>query len=265
MERHVPELPGHRSLAVDQLPVQEQADADPLRDRDSEQVADVLGMAAEPELRERAGVGGVLDRRRQADRCLDQCLEIHRSPAEVRREDQASAAIDAARQAHADAVALDAGMGRAERRHGPGEMLHEHGRLGGGRPRRLFDEAGVHGAEPDGRPLGSKVDRQDAGAIGIEVQQTGPTSSGGAAHGLGDPALADQLIDNGGHGAALKAGPAGEVGARHRGKPADEAEGDPAVDLAGRFARRHLEVGQVDFAHCELCLRFELYNRRAKI
>ena len=40
----------------------------------------MLGMAAEPELGERAGIGGVLDRDRQLDRFLDQRSEIARCP-----------------------------------------------------------------------------------------------------------------------------------------------------------------------------------------
>ena len=39
-----------------------------------------------------------------------------------------------------------------------------------------------------------------------------------------------------------------QIGARNGLMPANQVEHDAAVDVAGRFARRHLKIGQIDFS-----------------
>src|SRR6185436_10917663 len=82
VQRDVPELTRARVAAANQLAVYEQADADAFGDRDRDEIADVLRVAAEPELREGAGVGGVLDGDRQLELLLDQRAKFDRSPAQ---------------------------------------------------------------------------------------------------------------------------------------------------------------------------------------
>ena len=120
------------------------------------------------------------------------------------------------------------------------------------RPRRLHDEPGIDARQAHSRHLGPDVHRHDAGSLHVEVQEPRPSSAHGHADGaFGHPALLDQLADDRGHGAALHARPAGEIGPRHRRIAADDVERDAPVDLARGFAGRDLEVGEVDLAHGE--------------
>ena len=61
----VAKLAGHCLTALRQLAVDEEADADPLRDGDGNEMTDGLGVPAEPGLSERAGVRRVLEHDRQ--------------------------------------------------------------------------------------------------------------------------------------------------------------------------------------------------------
>ena len=92
VERDVAELAGHRVGAVHQLAVDQESDADAFRHRDGDEVADVFGVLAEPELGQRAGVGGVLEEDGQADDRFEQGPQVHGRPAQVRREHQAALA-----------------------------------------------------------------------------------------------------------------------------------------------------------------------------
>ena len=69
---------------------------------------------------------------------------------------------------------------------------------------------------------------------------------------LVDPALDDQLVDDGRDRAALEAGLAGQIGTGQRLVPANQAERDSTVDLARRFAGRDLKAREVDLAHAHL-------------
>ncbi len=89
----------------------------PFRDRDRQEMPDVLWMPAEPELGQRAGIGGILEDDRQTDRGLEKRGEVNVTPAEVRREHEAARRIDASRQAHAHAFAHDARMRALHGRH----------------------------------------------------------------------------------------------------------------------------------------------------
>ena len=109
------ELAGHRSGAMHQLSVEQQPDADAFRHGHRDDVADVLGVTAEPEFGQRTRVGGVLHVHRQPDGGLDHLRELHRSPAQVRREHQSAAVVDAPGQADAHALAQHARMGAAQR------------------------------------------------------------------------------------------------------------------------------------------------------
>ena len=95
------------------------------------EVADVFGVPPEPELRQRAGVGGVLDHDGQLEPLLEQRPHVHVTPSQVRREDQAPLLVRAAGQAHADAFEEDARMRAAEPAHRPRDRVHPRFRIRG--------------------------------------------------------------------------------------------------------------------------------------
>ena len=82
-------------------------------------------MPAEPELGQRAGIGGVLEHDRQADRGLEERREVNVTPAKVRREDEAAGRIDASRQADPHAFAHDARMRALHGRHRARQLPNE--------------------------------------------------------------------------------------------------------------------------------------------
>ena len=246
----VTELPGHRMPAVHELPVHEHAHADPLRYRNCEQMPDVLGVPAEPQLRQRARVRRVLHRDGQPDGRFDERAEIDVAPAEVRREHQPAGRADSSRQADPHTLAHDPRVRASHGRHGAGQLAHERlGRMGRG-PRRLLHESGVDASKANRCRLRPQLHGHDARTLDIEVQRPGTPAARRRADGaFGHPALIDQLIDDRRDRAALQAGSPRQIRAGHRGMPSDEVERDATVDLAGRFARRDLEVGEVDLAH----------------
>src|SRR5438067_240728 len=67
----------------------------------------------------------------------------------------------------------------------------------------------------------------------VEREESGGTAPGASGHGaFGDPLFFDQLFDDGGDGAGLEAGGAGEVGARDGLLGTDDLEDDVAIDVA---------------------------------
>ena len=108
------ELASHRPGAVHQLSVQQQPHADAFRHRHRDDVADVLGVTAEPQLGECTRVGGVLHVHGQPDGRLDHLRQLHRTPTEVRREHQTAAVVDAAWKADAHPFAQHPRMSAAE-------------------------------------------------------------------------------------------------------------------------------------------------------
>ena len=114
----------------------------------------------------------------------------------------------------------------------------------------LHQEPGVEAGEADSRRPGPQIHGEDAGPLDVQVEEARPASAPDRrlAPSVTQPSV-DQLADDGRHRAALQAGSAGELGPRQRLVAADDVERDPAVDVAGRFAGRDLEVGEVDLAH----------------
>ncbi len=194
----VAELARHRLTAMQQLAVDEEANADPFRHRDRNHMTDAFGMAAEPELPERAGIRRVLEHDRQPARGLDQWREIDVAPAQVRCEDETPVVVNSSRQADAHPLANDARMRAPHRGNRASQPAYE--RLGGlrRRPRCLLDVAGIDAGQSDSRDLRAQLHRDDAGALDIETEERRLAVVcrivGGA---LADPALLDQLVDDG--------------------------------------------------------------------
>ena len=81
----------------------------------------------------------------------------------------------------------------------------------------------------------------------VEREEGGGPSARAARHGaLGDPLLLDQLFDDGGDSAGLKAGGTGKIGAGDGLLRADDLEDDVAIDVARIFARCELDIGEID-------------------
>ena len=130
------------------------------------------------------------------------------------------------------------------------QLADEQFRIAWRRPHRLRHEARIQACEADRRRLRPQIDADDPGALGVEVQESwAPSARHAADRAFGDPAFFDQLIDDGGHRAALQARSTSQIGARHRLQPAEKIEGDLPVDLASRFAGGNFEIGEVDLAH----------------
>jgi hypothetical protein len=202
----VPELAGHGASAVYQLPVQQQPHANAFRDRHGDDVADVLRMMSEPELGERAGVRRVLDAHRDVHGRLEFLLEVELSPSEVRREHEPALGVHAPRQADAHALAADPRVRAAHDRGSARQLAHELVGIARRRQRCLGPEPGVDARQSDGRRIGPQLHAEDAGAVGVHVQEARTSSTDGApCRAFRHPAFLDQLIDDGRHRAALEA------------------------------------------------------------
>ena len=141
-------------------------------------------------------------------------------------------------------------MSRPQARNRPRHRGHEDGRGSRRRKRALLLEARVDVRQADGGRLRPEVHPDDAGAIDVEVQESGASAARQPADGtLGDPAFLNQLIDNGRDRATLQPRTAGKICPRHRLVVPKEAQGNPPVDLTGCLARRDLEIRQIDLAH----------------
>ena len=244
------ELAGSRVAAVDQLSIQQQADADAFGDGDREQVTDVLGVAAEPELGEGTDVRVVLEHDRHAHRRFEHPPQIDLAPSEIGREDQAAGTIGAARQADAHTLDTHLRVSAPERRHGALQLRHESRRVLRRRPRRLHEEARVDASESHRRGLRPEIHGQNPGLLDIQMQEPRPSSAQGMTHRAFDhPAFFDQLIDDGRDRAPLQPRMPGKIGPRQRLVTPDEIQRDPAVDLSRRFTAGELKARQVDLAH----------------
>ncbi len=208
------ELTSHGVPAVEQLTVHQQADANTFRHGHGKDVPNVLGMPAEPELGQRAGIGGVLEHNRQADRRFDHRCEIHVVPAQVWREQQSAVSADPAWQADANPLADDARVRATHGGDGAREPSYERLRRVRCGPRRLLDEPGVDAAETDSRDLGTQLDGEDPGSLDIEVEESrAPAARRVADRAFRDPAFIDQLIDDGRYGASLQPRSPRQIGA----------------------------------------------------
>ena len=100
----VAELAGHAVLAAQQAAVGEDAGADAFGDVDGDDIVRAVAVA-EPDLGERAGVGGVVHLDPQAGGALDARVEAEHRPAQVGSEDELlQMQVRAAGQADADAL-----------------------------------------------------------------------------------------------------------------------------------------------------------------
>ena len=108
------------------------------------------------------------------------------------------------------------------------------------------EEASVEVDEGDDGLIGANVGDEDDHGV-VEGEEGGGAAAGWARHGaFGDPLFADQLLDDGGDGAGLEAGGAGEVGAGDGLLRTDDLEDDVAIDVTRVLARRQFDVGEVD-------------------
>ena len=247
----MPELARQRIGTVKQLAVEQQPDANPFGDRHRHEIPDIVGMASEPQLRECAGARGVLEHDRQVKLGLEEAAEIHLAPAEIGCEQQRAGLVDASGEAHAHAFVEHPAMRVAERGDSARKLSREVVRSRWCGPVRLHDESRVEPGEPDPRGAGSQIDRDDAGPLDVQVQETWTASARGDAAGgtFSDPPLANELIDDRGHGAALQAGSAREIGPRHRLMTSDDVERDAPVDVTRGLTGGESEIGEIDLAH----------------
>src|SRR5262245_47597002 len=228
-----------------ELTVHEQANADAFRHGDGDEVPHVIRLRPKPVLGQRAGVGGVLDNDWQLDSGLEQLLNVDWRPSEIGREDEASSVVHSTGEADAHAFTDDLRMRGAEAGDGLGHFGDECLRIAGCWPRCLSHEARVHAGEANGRHLGTQFHGENAGALDVQMEKPWPSSACDVTDGtLGDPAFLNELVDDGGDRAALKARVPGQIRARHRLVTPDEIQRDAAVDLPGGLAGRDVEVGE---------------------
>ena len=134
-----------------------------------------------------------------------------------------------------------------------GEPRREGLRRRRGVPLLLGLELRVEAGQADRRELGPQLDADGADPLGVDVQEARPAAAREEPElAFVDPALDDQLVDDGRDRAALQAGSPGQVGAGQRFVPPNQAERDSTVDLPRRLAGRDLEAGEVDLAHAHL-------------
>ena len=108
------------------------------------------------------------------------------------------------------------------------------------------EEASVEVDEGDDGLVGADVGDEDDHGV-VEREEGGGAAAGTAGHGaFGDPLFFDELLDDGGDGAGLQAGGAGEIGAGYGLLRADDLEDDVAIDVARVFAGCEFDVGEVD-------------------
>ena len=108
------------------------------------------------------------------------------------------------------------------------------------------EEAAVEIDEGDDGLVGADVGDEDDHGV-VEREESGGAAAGAAGHGaFSDPFFFDQLLDDGGDGAGLQAGGAGEIGAGYGLLRADDFEDDVAIDVARVFAGCEFDVGEVD-------------------
>ena len=97
---------------------------------------------------------------------------------------------------------------------------------------------------------GADVGGDDGAATGIDVEERGLASADGFAGGaLEEEAVAEEVGDDEGDGAAPDAHDAGEVSPRHGLMGADEIQDDGAIDLSGGTAGGDTEAGGIDASH----------------
>src|SRR5260370_9138648 len=163
--------------------------------------------------------------------------------------------VDAAGHADADAFEGAVGVGGADGLHALEDLGDGAGGLGDERGGFAGEEAAVEIDEGDDGLVGADVgDENDHGVV--EREEGGGAAAGAAGCGaFGDPLFFDQLLDDGGDGAGLQAGGAGEVGAGYGLLGTDDFEDDVAIDVARVFAGGEFDVGEVDAldATCSVC------------
>ncbi len=201
----VAELSGHAVAAVDELAVGEDSGSDALGYRDEDGVADAVH-AAEPGLREEAGVGRVVELDGHAGSLLEDLLDVEVGPGEIGGEDEAmGAGIDAAGQADAYTLKRTLGVPLLHAEHGLEDAVGGLDGIGGDGELGSGEKAAVEVDDGYGGLRGADVgDEHDE--VVVEADHGGATATGELRRGaFADPALEDQLIDDEGDGAALEA------------------------------------------------------------
>ena len=246
----VAEFTGDVVLSAHDLAALHDADAQAVRHGDVDEVAGRLGVAGRPELRQRAGLAGVFDLDRHAERGRDRIAQTEVAPAQVGREEhQAGFRFDHARHDDADALAAAEILVLGEE---PLDALHETGdkplrialgREAGDAGELAADQVGHH----DERARRPDVDRHHAALARIDVEKGRLAAALRLAGGpFEDGAVADQLVDEQADRAAAGPHQPRQVGARNRLMGADQVQRDPAVDLPGGGAGGDAEVLRVD-------------------
>src|SRR6202011_1741382 len=154
--------------------------------------------------------------------------------------------IDAAGHADADAFEGAVAVGGAHGFHAVDDLGDGTRGLGDEGHGFAGEEAAVEVDEGDDGLVRTDVgDENDHGVV--ERKKSGGAATWAARHGaFGDPFFFDQLLDNGGDGAGLQAGGAGEVGAGYGLLRTDDLKDDVAVDVACVLAGREFDVCEVD-------------------
>ena len=241
----VAELAGEAEMAGDEMAIGEEGGADAFGDGEEDGVADAVEVA-EPELGEEAGVGVVFELDAEFEFGLDGLDDVEVEPVEVGREHEvAGGGVDAAGETEADAFEGAVGVLFAELEEGGGEIADAGGGAGGDGDGGAGEDATV---DVDGGDDGAaEVNVCDEhGELVVEGDLGGAAAAGGLdGFAFADPAFFEKLLDDGGDGAVLEAGVAGEIDACDGLELADELEDDVAVDLTGELGGGDLHVGEV--------------------
>ncbi len=242
----VAEFAGEAAAAGDDLAVGEDGGADAFGDGDKDGVADAVETAG-PELGEEAGVGGVGELNLEPHLLFDGALDVVVAPLEIGGEEETLGfGVDAAGHADADAFEGAVAVCGSHGLHAVDDLGDGTRGFGDERDGLAGEEASVEIDEGDDGLVGADVGDQDDHGV-IEREERGGAATWAAGHGaFGDPLFFDQLLDDGGDGAGLQAGGAGEVGARYGLLRTDDFEDDVAVDVARVFAGCEFDVGEVD-------------------
>src|SRR6266851_1442834 len=242
----VAELAGEAAAAGDDLPVGEDGAADAFGDSDEHGVADAVETAG-PEFGEETGVGGVGEFDLKLHLLFHGSLDVVVGPLEVGREEETLGfGVDAAGHADADAFEGAIAVCSAHGLHALDDLGDGARGFGDERDGFAGEEASVEVYEGDDGLIGTNVRDEDDHRI-VEREKGRGAAARAARHGsFSDPLFFDQLLDDGGDGAGLQSGGAGEVGAGYGLLRADDLEDDVAIDVARVFAGCEFDVGEVD-------------------
>jgi len=209
-------------------------------------VADAVE-APGPEFGEKAGVGGIGELDLKLHLLFDRALDVIVAPLEIGREEETlGLGVDAAGHADADTFEGAVAVCRSHGLHAMDDFCNGTRGFGDQRDGFAGEEAAVEVDESDDGLVGTDVgDENDHGVV--EREKSGRASPRAACHGaFSDPLFFDELFDDGGDGAGLQTGGAGEVGARYGLLRTNNLEDDVAVDVARVLAGCEFDISEVD-------------------